>query len=151
MASRHEFVLENGNKFYIRRYDAFLSMRILGEVQKKFLAPLAMFIESNSDTATQESKDKSLQEALNKLSTSLDGESLVELTKKVLNSEYISVSIDNEPASKLDEGLLNMATDGIYDVVALLFEVLRFNYADLFTRGRNLIGQVQLSPTEAIH
>ena len=38
-AKRVEFVLDNGNKFYIRRYDAFLSLRILGEVQKRFLAP----------------------------------------------------------------------------------------------------------------
>ena len=38
--TRNEFTLENGNKFYIRRYDAFLSLRVLGEVQKKFLVAL---------------------------------------------------------------------------------------------------------------
>ena len=32
---RNEIKLDNGNTFYIRRYDVFLSLKILGEVQKR--------------------------------------------------------------------------------------------------------------------
>jgi hypothetical protein len=49
---------------------------------------------------------------------------------------------DNEP-EKLDEGLLNLAIHDVSDIIALVVEVLKYNYTDLFTRGRTLIGQVR--------
>ena len=149
MATRHEFKLENGSIFYIRRYDAFLSMRVLGDVQKRFLGPFALFMDTVNADLSQEIKDKRTQEAIAKLSSSLDGEVLVDISKKILNPEFVSVSIDGGPPAKLDEGSLNLATDSIFDVVSLIFEVLKVNYEELFTRGRNLIGQGQLEV--AIH
>ena len=137
--SRHEFKLENGNKFYVRRFDAFLSLKVLGEVQKKFLAPLAAIMEARDAEANSEA----LNTAVNQISKGLDGDSLVELVKKVLNPDFVSVVIDNSEPSRLDEGALNLAIDGVYDVVYIVYEVLRYNYADLFTRGRTLIGQGQ--------
>jgi hypothetical protein len=149
--SRHEFELDNGTKFYIRRFDVFLSMKILGDIQKKFLAPIAQFVEANDRSLPQEVRDKNMTEAIDKISRNLDGDSLIELTRKVLNPEFISVVIEGEPAAKLEEHLLNRATDGsIFDVVALIFEVLKVNYEELFTRGRTLIGKAQLA-SEAIH
>lgn len=136
--ARHQFKLENGNTFYIRRYDAFLSLKILGEVQKRFLVPLSAIME-----AKEADNSESLTKAVEQISKSLDGDLLVDLAKKVLNSEFISVAIDGNDPSKLDEGQLNMATDGIFDVVSLIVEVLRYNYADLFTKGRTLYGQAQ--------
>lgn len=143
MANREEFKLDNGNCFYIRRYDAFLSMKILGDVQKKFLGPFALFMDTVNAELPQEVRDKRTQDAIAQISMSLDGESLIDMAKKVLNPEFVSVSIDGGPPQKLDEGTLNLAIDDIYDVVALVFEVLKVNYAALFTRGRNLIGQAQ--------
>lgn len=140
---RQEFVLENGNKFYIKRYDAFLSLRILGEVQKKFLTPIAALMEANDVNSPSETRLENILKAVEKASISLDGESLVALTRTVLNSQFISVSIDGDQPQMLDEGALNLATDGIYDVIALIVEVLRVNYSELFTRSRNLIGQAQ--------
>jgi hypothetical protein len=156
---RHEFDLENGNKFFIRRYDPFLALKILGEVQKRFLGPFAAIMEARdvvkpvgrSDGGN--GQDQSLQalatspdafaNAVERLSKSLDGDALVAVAKLVLNSDYVSVVVQGEPPARLDEGLLNRSTDGVYDVVALVVEVLKYNYADLFTRGRTLIGQVQ--------
>jgi Phage tail assembly chaperone protein, TAC len=140
---RSEFQLENGNKFYIRRYDAFLSLRILGEVQKKFLSPLASFMEAQDKSLGEEVQMRNMFDALEKISRSLDGESLVDLTKKVLNPEYISVSYQGEPAEQLNEGMLNRVTDSVYDVILLVIEVLKVNYSELFTRGRTLIGTAQ--------
>lgn len=142
MPVRHEFTLDNGNKFYIRRYDAFLAMRIFGDVQRKILGPLAMFLEAQDKDLAQDVRDKNLQDAVEKISASLDGNSLVDLVKKVLNPEYISVSVDNEPAVRLEENMLNRSVDTMFDTVALVFEVLRYNYEDLFTRGRSLIGNI---------
>ena len=136
---RHEFKLDNGNKFYIRRYDAFLSLRILGEVQKRFLTPFSAIMEARDANANS----TAFNDAVDRISKSLDGDALVDLAKKVLNPDFVSVSIDNDEAQKLDEGALNMATDSIFDVISVIVEVLRYNYTELFTRGRTLIGQVQ--------
>jgi len=138
-AVRHEFKLDNGNKFYIRRYDAFLSLRILGEVQKRFLTPFSAIMEARDANANS----TAFNDAVDRISKSLDGDALVDLAKKVLNPDFVSVSIDNDEAQKLDEGALNMATDSIFDVISVIVEVLRYNYTELFTRGRTLIGQVQ--------
>ena len=135
---RVEFVLDNGNKFYIRRYDAFLSLRILGEVQKRFLAPLAAVMESRGNANGSDGESI----AIERLSKSLDGESLVDLAKKVLNPDFVSVMIDDDPPERIDEGLLNRATDNVYDVVAVVYKVLEVNYRELFTRGKTLIGEV---------
>jgi hypothetical protein len=144
---RTEFVLENGNKFFIRRYDAFLSLKVLGEVQKRFLAPVASLLESRD--SVNGASDQNFSLAIDKLSRSLDGDSLVELTKRVLHPEFVTVVIDNEPPEKLDEGLLNRSTDSIYDVVALVVKVLEVNYKELFMRGKNLIGEA--TSNTAIH
>jgi len=147
--TRHEFILENGNKFYIRKYDPFLALRILGEVQKKFLVAVTSLMEAQDATLSQEDKERNLFKAIDHISKSLDGDSIVSLVKQVLNSEFISVSIEGEPPEKLDEGMLNRSTDNLFDVVSIVFEVLKVNYTELFTRGRTLIGQG--TPQEAIH
>ena len=138
--NRFEFTLDNKNKFYIRRYDAFLSLRVLGEVQKKFLVALTSLMEANDRNLSEEAKERNLFKAIDSVSKSLDGDSIVELVKQVLNPEFVSVSIEGEPPEKLDEGMLNRATDNLFDVLSLVFEVLKVNYTELFTRGRTLIG-----------
>ena len=143
MATRHDFSIENGTKFHIRRYDVFTSMKILGDVQKKFLAPFALFMEANDKSMSQEIRDKNMVDAVEKFSKSLDGDSLIEITKKVLDPEYISVSINGEPPQKLEPHVLNLSVDSISDVIALVIEVMKVNYEDLFMKGKTLIGKVQ--------
>ena len=146
---RHEFKLDNGNVFYIRRFDAFLALRVLGEVQKKFLVAFTSLMEANDKTLSEEAKERNLFKAIDNVSKSLDGDSIVALVKQVLNPEFVSVVVEGEPPEKLDEGMFNRATDSLYDVVSLVFEVLKVNYTELFTRGRTLIGAEQSST--AIH
>jgi len=134
---RTEVVLDNGNKFFIRRYDAFLSLRILGEVQRRFLAPFAAIMDARSNANGTDNEAN----AIDRLSRSLDGDSLVDLARKVLNPDFVSVMIDDDPPERIDEGLLNRATDNVYDVVFIIYKVLEINYRELFTRGRTLIGE----------
>ena len=143
-AGRHEFELDNGNKFYIRRYDPFLALEILGEVQRKFLPPLAALMEARDDTnATPEVKMEAMMKGIEMVSRTLDGKSLIGLAKIVLNQNYVAVSIHADPPIQLDEGALNRACDDVFDVIKLLVEVLRYNYEKLFTHGRDLIGLEQ--------
>ena len=144
---RYEFELDNGSKFYIRRYDPFLSLEILGEVQKKFLPPLAALLEANDANQPAEARMDGAMKAVEMVSRSLDGKSLIALVKVVLNPDYVSVSIQADPPIKLDEGALNRACEDVFDVIQLLVAVLRYNYEKLFTQGRTLIGQGQAAPT----
>ena len=143
---RHEFELDNGAKFYIRRYDPFLSLEVLGEVQRKFLPPIAALMEANDANAEDSVRMDSAMKAVEMVSRTLDGKSLIALVKVVLNKDYVSVSIQAEPPIQLDEGALNRATDDVFDVIRLVVEVLRYNYEKLFTQGRTLIGQGQPQP-----
>ena len=146
-AKRFEVELENGNKFYIRRYDPFLALEILGEVQKKFLPSIAAFFEARDSIDKGEGTDAAMK-AIEMISRNLDGKSLIGLVKTVLNPDYVSVSIGSEPPIRLDEGTINLACDDVSDTIMLVVEVLRYNYEKLFTQGRNLIGQAQ-SPVAA--
>lgn len=141
--SRHEFTLSNGNKFYIRRYDAFNSLKILGDVQKRFLAPLVAVFEAVDSRKDAKNGEDHFVNAVEAMSQQLDGDALVDLARKVLNPEFVTVVIDNGEPQKLDEGSLNLATDGIFDIITLITEVLKHNYAELFTKGKTLIGKAQ--------
>jgi hypothetical protein len=138
--TRHEFVLDNGNKFYIRRYDAFLSLKILGDIQKRFLAPFVQMIETRGE---QSNGEDHFGQAVDKLSRNLEGDALIDLVRKVLHPDYVTVVIDDEEPEKLDEGLLNRSIHDVSDIIALVVEVLKYNYTELFTRGRTLIGQAR--------
>ena len=94
---RNEIKLDNGNTFYIRRYDVFLSLKILGEVQKRFLVAFTSLMEANDKSIGQEAQERNLFKAIDSLSKSLDGESIVALVKLVLNPEFVSVSIGGDP------------------------------------------------------
>lgn len=138
--NRHLVTLPNGNKFYIRRYDAFLSLRILGDIQKRFLAPFIQLMETRGE---QSNGEDHFGQAADKLSRNLEGDALIDVVRKVLHPDFVTVVIEDGEPEKLDEGLLNLAINDISDVIALVVEVLKYNYTDLFTRGRTLIGQAQ--------
>jgi len=144
---RHVFEFDNGNKFYIRRYEPFLSLEILGEVQKKFLPPLASLMEANDPTQDIETRMESVTKAVEAVSRSLDGKSLIAMVRLVLNPLYVSVEIQSEPAVQLDEAAVNRSCEDVADVIKLVIEVLRYNYERLFTQGRILIGQGQSAQT----
>ena len=142
-AARHEFKLNGTATFYIRKMEPFLALHVLGELQKKFLGPLATLFEGVPTVDGQEMEMKSIIEGLEKISEKLDGATLVQFAKMLLNGDYISVVIAGEPAVKLDEGLLNRATDNIGEVIELMVEVIKENYIGVFTLARNRIGQAR--------
>jgi len=144
---RHEFELDNGNKFYIRRYEPFLSLEVLGEVQKRFLPPMAALMEANDANQTDASRVDAAFKAIEMISKGLDGKSLVAMVKLVLDKDYVSVVIQGDPPVQLDEPAMNRAVDDVSDVIMLVVEVLRYNYEKVFTRGRSLIGPEQSQPT----
>src|SRR4051812_32181445 len=126
MAGRHEFKLNNST-FYIRKYEAFLAIKILGDLQKQFLGPMALFF----DNANMSSE--AIAEGIGKVSRQMDGDTLVALAKKVLNPDFVSVAIGNDTPEKLTENMLNRSIDSVADVIELIKEVLVVNFAEIFT------------------
>jgi hypothetical protein len=141
MAARKEFHLNDHATFFIRKYEPFLALEILGELQTKFLAPLAAFMESADDNVTSDAKSKYILDGIERLSKNLTGKELVHMAKMLLNGEYISVTIDNEPPDKLSEHLLNRAVEDVSELAELVIEVIKENFANVFTRGQTLIGK----------
>jgi hypothetical protein len=144
-ATRKEYHLNARATFWIMKYEPFLSVEILGDLQVKFLGPLAAFMESGDSDASPQEKSKYIMEGIDKLSKNLTGADLVSLSRLVLNGDYISVSVDNEPAEKLTDNMLNRAIDDVSEMIELVLEVVKVNYQNVFTLGLARIGRGTLN------
>lgn len=130
--SKHEFKLGD-NTFYIRRYEPFLGLEILGDLQKQFAAPMLGLLNGKSG-GSEEENAAAFSAALARLSESIDGKTLSGLAKRLLQEEYIAVSIDNAPERKLNLSAINMSLTTTGDVLALCWEVITFNFAEVLQR-----------------
>jgi hypothetical protein len=126
--------------YHIRKYPPFIALQILGDLQKRFLGPMATFMEGQQG---QEISIRIIIEGVTKISSSLDGDSIVALTKRLIDPEYVSVSIGSEPAEKLTENILNRAMDDVGDIIELLIKVLELNYKNVFTIATTRLGMGQ--------
>jgi hypothetical protein len=122
------------NTFYIRRFDAFLALEILGDLQQRLLGPVLAVVD-----AKEESQTGAFMAGLEKLSTSMDGKTLRALADRLLDPEFVSVSIDGKDAVKLSGTAKLTAFTSAADVVELCVASIRFNYADFIERWRPLI------------
>lgn len=125
--------------FYIRRYDAFLSLEILGDLQRRFFAPL-LAIMDGAQSGTPEQKTAAFSAGLEKMSVGLDGPTLRDLAAKLLNSEFISVSISGAEPRKLDQVAIAQSLSGAADVIDLCLAVVKANYSDFGQRWPALSG-----------
>jgi hypothetical protein len=134
--TRKEFTIGR-SVYYVRKYEPFLALKILGDLQRRFLGPMATFMESRPD---EEMNIGLMIKGIGSISASLDGDTLVNIAKRVLDPEYISVAIEGEPAEKLTDNMLNRAVDSVADVIELLAYVLKENYENVFTLATTHIG-----------
>lgn len=128
----------SGNRFYIRQFDPFRALAVLGELQK-VIAPLLGGIAGSvkksgvdKDMADISVIAGALEEIMSALPRHMDGEKLQNLSKKLLQADFIGVSIDgqNKPVA-LDAGMINEVFTGKpYDMLRLMYEVAKANYAD---------------------
>jgi ABC-type transporter Mla MlaB component len=136
MATRSEIHIGR-SIYYVRKFEPFLALKILGDLQRRFLGPMASFLEAQQG---EEMNFSLLVQGISKVSASMDGDTLVQLAKRVLDSDYISVMIDNEPAEKLTENILNRSVDNVGEVIELIAFVLKENYENVFILVRTHIG-----------
>lgn len=130
--SRHEFKLGD-NVFYIKRYQPFLGLEILGDLQKQFAAPMLGLLNGKSG-GSEEENAAAFSAALSRLSQTIDGKTLRALAERLLDKEYVAVSIDNAPEKKLDASAVALSLTTTGDLLALCWEVISFNFAEVLQR-----------------
>jgi hypothetical protein len=130
--TRHQVTI-SGTTFNIRRFDAFLALEILGDLQKRLLGPLLAVVDAKEDGQTA-----AFMAGVEKLSGSLDGATLRFLADRLLLPDFISVG-EGDAAVKLNAQSKLTAFTSAADIVELCVAVVRFNYADFIERWRPLI------------
>jgi hypothetical protein len=85
MAKRKEVQIGE-HVFYIARYEPFLALEILGDLQKQFAGPFlaAMDGKASENDAT---RTQTMMQAFANLSGQMDGKTLRELAKKLINPD----------------------------------------------------------------
>ncbi len=133
MAVRTLEVRIGENEYFIRRYDAFLAVEILGDLQKQFAGPLLGMMDGKQ-SASPEEANASMMSAFSKLSGTIDGRTLKSLAERLINPEFVGVSIEGAPVRKLDKTAVNLCLETAADVLQLCWEIVKFNYAEVIAR-----------------
>lgn len=142
---------QNGNTFYIRPFDPFTSLKLLGDLQK-LVSPIIGNVFSSfggeSEKADVHIMDKKIdmaavEKAFAALAEHVDGQRLEAMAMRILDKNHVSVSIDGAETTRLDKPQINeLFTGNVSDMLMLIVEVLRANYGDFTKLFKSLSGNV---------
>lgn len=157
MASRTEVEID-GNTFFIKKFEPFKSVKVLGHLQKSLLGPAGSLVSFSGDPAKNNGLQADLSEfaverAIEKVSRELDGETLERLAKMLIDKEYVSVVLagsDSDKPAPATEGNLNLAfeDDPFGGILMLFIECIKVNYLAFFMRAQTLFGRGQTPETK---
>lgn len=134
--SIHDVTIKE-NTFHIRRFQPFLALEILGDLQKTMAGPFISALDGRASQSEAES-GAAMMAAFGKLSASIDGKGLRLLAERLLNPEYVSVTIgDATQARKLDAAAIGLSLETAADILQLCWEVVQHNYAEVIARLAN--------------
>ena len=134
-------------------------MKVLGDLQKVVVPALGGAIgglkpESlDMDTSDVKFIGGAVEDALNNLAKTLDGETLERAAELLLDPQYVSVApLHTKDFQPLDEGAVNEIFSGrIIDLIALMVQIFKVNYADFSklssvpTGVRKALGEIKSS------
>lgn len=144
MAERIEVEID-GVQVLIKKFDPFLSVAVMGELQKYVLGPAGAMFSMQGGKAGIDASDYAIERTIEKLSLGLDGEVLLKLVRKIVNPEYVSIQFgEMDKPVKATEGNINLAfsEDPFGSLSQLVTEILKVNYTAFFKRAQSLFGQV---------
>lgn len=119
--------------FYIMRFPPFIALEMLGDLQKQFAGPLLAALDGK-EGASEEENRKAMMAGFSRLSSSMDGKTLRALAERLIDKEYISVSIDGAEARKLDERAVALSMQTSADVLQLCWAVIAHNWSEVLAR-----------------
>jgi len=127
--------------FYIRRFDPKLALRVFGDLQKSLLAPLLSIVDARTAEGTIDAA--TFAAGLEKLSASLDGATLSAIADRILNPDFVSVSVAGGEPQKLTDGALNLALDGDFvEYTVLIAKSFVVQFGPFFAQAPTRIGEV---------
>ncbi len=157
---------QNGNTFYVRPMDPFTSLKLLGDLQR-LVSPVIGNVFSAFNTgkhgeetaegetgAEGEEAEKisildndidmsAIEKAFSALAQHVDGQKLEAMSVRILDKDYVSVSIDGSGAVRLGKAQINeLFTGNISGMLTLIVEILKVNYGDFTELFKSLSGNV---------
>jgi len=146
---------QNGNVFYIRPLDPFTSLKLLGDLQK-LVSPIIgnVFSAMGNKSGSEEEQEKisvmdknidvgAVEKAFAALAEHVDGQKLESMAMRILDKNYVSISIDGADTTRLDKPQINeLFTGNVSDMLMLIVEVLKANYGDFTKLFNALSGNV---------
>lgn len=121
-------VVVNETSFLVHPLDAFDALAVFGDLQKDILPAVGGLMSLLGDGSSEAQDEAALSDAITKLSERLDGRQLTSWANRLLTKENISVEI-NGNLMPLDAAAKSMAFKGFTDILELLFQVIRINFA----------------------
>lgn len=127
-----------GRRFYVQRMDAFEALEAFGDLQKDVLPSLGGLLALVGD-ASDDKAEATLSEAVAKLSQNLSGKQLKYWCDRLLTRDRVSVDIDGN-VKRLDATARLEAFDDFTDILTLLYEVIKLEFAGPLTRWLSQLG-----------
>jgi len=122
--------------FSIRRFNPFLAMRVLGELQKLIVPAISGALNNADDSVENiEVLGGAVGGALAKLAEVIDGEKMEKATRLLLDGNYIAVSsAGKKDFQRIDDGIVAAVFTGRpLDLLALCGKIFAVNFMDFST------------------
>lgn len=130
------------SEFAIRRFDPFMALRLLGDLQRDILPALGNLMQGVLGSDDEAGAETGLADAVRELSGKLDGNALETWANRLLDPEFVTVIINGRD-SKLTKDMRAMAFDDAGQIIELMVHIIRHNFADFFLRWAGRFGSVQ--------
>lgn len=132
-----ETVEINGTAFSITPFDPFTGLKIAGDLQKKFIAPMLSVLDGK-EAGNEQAVTAAFAAGLERVLSGMDGDTLVSTAKRLISPDNVLVDWDGD-RRKLEHGLIPVVLD-LSGLVELCIEIARINFAPLFSRLVSRIG-----------
>ena len=133
----------DGVMFYIRPFDAFVQLKMFGDLQREILPSvggvLNVSLASDAEGAKQ---DAEAIKAFRDLSSNFSGDTLTRWAKMLLDEDHVSFEDANGSVKKLNRHNQGEALEDFSAILELMYHVGKLNFSDPLVRWASLSGLV---------
>lgn len=142
MAER-EIVEIGGVSFRIAKFDAFTGLKVLGDLQKQFIAPFLSVLDGK-EAGSPDAVNATVVAGVERVLRDMDGDKLVVTARRLLFAENIVAVVPGEEPTKFHDKNWQTIVFDVADLLELCVAVVKVNYQSVFTRAATLFGAAQL-------
>lgn len=146
-----EQVFIGENTFYIQNIPPFKALKVLGDLQKLVSPIIAEVGDSvtgiegffNKDVMSFGVMGKVMKGAFTSLYKYIDGDTLEQTLKMLLDPKYVAVEINGKPTPLNEQAATQVFNGNIMEMLELAWQVVQINYSDVFTTAAIRFGSLQ--------